>query len=69
MAKSDVALTLALLGVSFPASAQQRGAATLAYQLTHIDTGEPFPSPAGDKIVFETKIAGFLRLSGRTRMC
>lgn len=34
----------------------------LAYQLTHVDTGEPFPSPDGTKIVFESKIAGFYQL-------
>jgi TolB protein len=42
--------------------AQRRGATTLAYQLTHVDTGEPFPSPDGKKIVFETSIAGFYQL-------
>jgi Tol biopolymer transport system component len=30
----------------------------LAYHLTHVDTGEPFPSPDGKKIVFESKVAG-----------
>lgn len=34
----------------------------LAYQLTHVDTGEPFPSPDGSKIVFESQIAGFYQL-------
>jgi TolB protein len=53
---------LALSAITPPTSAQQRGAATLAYQLTHVDTGEPFPSPTGDKIVFESKIAGFYQL-------
>jgi len=48
---------------SFGVSAYaQRGAQTLAYQLTHVDTGEPFPSPDGKKIVFETSIAGFYQL-------
>jgi hypothetical protein len=28
---------------------------TLAYQLTHVDTGEPFPSPDGRQIVFESR--------------
>ena len=46
---------------SFPALAQ-RGAMTLAYQLTHVDTGEPFPSPDGKKIVFEIKIEGVYQL-------
>jgi TolB protein len=48
---------------SFPALAlAQRGAMTLAYQLTHVDTGEPFPSPDGKKIVFEIKIEGVYQL-------
>ncbi len=43
-------------------SPAQRGAMTLAYQLTHVDTGEPFPSPDGKKIVFETMIEGVYQL-------
>jgi TolB protein len=35
---------------------------TLAYQLTHVDTGEPFPSPDGKRIVFEIKIEGVYQL-------
>ncbi len=35
---------------------------TLAYQLTHIDMGEPFPSPDGKKLVFEITIAGHEQL-------
>jgi TolB protein len=35
---------------------------TLAYQLTHVDTGEPFPSPDGKKIVFEISLAGVYQL-------
>jgi TolB protein len=35
---------------------------TLAYQLTHVDTGEPFPSPDGKKIVFEISVAGVYQL-------
>jgi TolB protein len=31
---------------------------TLAYQLTHVDTGEPFPSPDGKQIVFEITAEG-----------
>jgi len=49
------------LTASLPLSAQ-RGAATLAYQLTHVDTGEPFPSPDGQKLVFEISIAGFYQI-------
>jgi len=40
----------------------QRGAMTLAYQLTHADIGEPFPSPDGKKLVFEIRIAGVYQL-------
>jgi TolB protein len=40
----------------------QGGALTLAFQLTHVDTGEPFPSPDGKRLVFETSIAGFYQL-------
>lgn len=32
---------------------------TLAYQLTHVDTGEPFPSPDGKQIVFEITVEGY----------
>ena len=42
-----------------PSAAAQRGAATLAYQLTHVDTGEPFPSPDGKQLVFEITVEGF----------
>jgi len=34
----------------------------LAYRLTHVDTGEPFPSPDGKRIVFESKVAGYYQL-------
>jgi TolB protein len=34
----------------------------LAFQLTHVDTGEPYPSPDGKKILFESSIAGFYQL-------
>lgn len=54
---------LLLLLFSFPPlSGAQRGAMTLAYQLTHVDTGEPFPSPDGKRIVFEIKIEGVYQL-------
>lgn len=47
---------LAILG---PASTMaQSHRSNLAYQLTHVDTGEPFPSPDGKKIVFEITIEG-----------
>lgn len=50
-----------LLAFTTPLLAQ-RGAMTLAYQLTHVDTGEPFPSPDGKRIVFEIKIEGVYQL-------
>jgi Tol biopolymer transport system component len=40
----------------------QRNAMTLAYQLTHTDQGEAFPSPDGKKLVFEMTIAGIEQL-------
>jgi TolB protein len=43
-------------------SVAQSGKPVLAYQLTHVDTGEPFPSPDGKKILFESKVAGFYQL-------
>jgi TolB protein len=56
-------LATCLLLLSFPGPAlAQRGAMTLAYQLTHVDTGEPFPSPDGMKIVFEIMIEGVYQL-------
>ncbi len=56
-------LAACLFLLSSPApSLAQRGATTLAYQLTHVDTGEPFPSPDGKKIVFEIKIEGVYQL-------
>ena len=47
----------AFLIFAAPLAAQSR-ALTLAYQLTHVDTGEPFPSPDGKKILFESSVAG-----------
>jgi len=40
----------------------QRGAVTLGYQLTYVDTGEPFPSPDGRKLVFLSRVAGFYQV-------
>jgi len=54
-----LALVLFVLTISGYALAQH---STLAFQLTHVDTGEPFPSPDGKKIVFESRIAGFYQL-------
>jgi len=45
-----------------PKSMGQSEKPVLAYQLTHVDTGEPFPSPDGKKIVFESQVAGFYQL-------
>jgi TolB protein len=54
---------VALLSLTAHLSAlAQRGASTLAYQLTHVDTGEPFPSPDGNKLVFLSKIAGVYQI-------
>jgi TolB protein len=46
-----------ILVLGLAAGAQQR-ALTLAYQLTHVDQGEPFFSPDGTKVVYETTVAG-----------
>jgi TolB protein len=35
---------------------------SLAYQLTHVDTGEPFFSPDGKQVVFESLVAGKYQL-------
>jgi TolB protein len=43
-------------------SAHAQNKPALAYQLTHVDTGEPFPSPDGKSILFESKIAGHYQL-------
>jgi TolB protein len=40
----------------------QAGRPVLAYQLTHVDTASPFPSPDGKTIVFESRAAGFYQL-------
>jgi TolB protein len=45
-------------GLGATADAQQT-ALTLAYQLTYVDQGEPFFSPEGEKVVYETVVAGF----------
>ena len=55
------ALIVLIVIVTLPSQAQ-RSAATLAYQLTHVDAGEPFPSPDGKKIVFEISVAGFYQI-------
>jgi Tol biopolymer transport system component len=44
------------------ATMAQSGKPVLAYQLTHVDTGEPFPSPDGKKILFASQIAGSYQL-------
>jgi TolB protein len=41
-------------------AAQQRP--VLAYQLTHVDTGEPWPSADGKKILYESMVAGYYQL-------
>ncbi len=54
------AMTVAALILGTPNALAQapRHRSTLAYQLTHVDTGEPFPSPDGKRIVFEIVIEG-----------
>ena len=52
---------LAGLGCAGSAAAQQN-VLTLAYQLTHVDQGEPFFSPDGKKIVYETNVAGLQQI-------
>lgn len=52
-------LVLAMLGTG--AWAQSRRP-QLAYQLTYVDTGEPFPSPDGKRLVYESLIAGKYQL-------
>ena len=56
------ALVLAVLLLVSAISFAQNRAMTLAYQLTHVDTGEPFPSPDGKKILFESMVAGKYQL-------
>ena len=51
-----------VLAVTAASAGAQRSAVTLAYQLTHIDMGEPFPSPGGKKLVFEITLGGFQQL-------
>lgn len=46
-----------LLALTIAAYAQPRKF-SLAYQLTHSDIGEPFPSPDGKKIVYDMVISG-----------
>jgi TolB protein len=50
-----------LLLLSSSVSAQYK-AITIAYQLTHVDTGEPFPSPDGKKILFESRVGAHYQL-------
>jgi TolB protein len=40
----------------------QRARPSLAFQLTHVDTGEPFFSPDGKQVVFESAVAGKYQL-------
>jgi len=56
---------LTLIGIVILGSSQvnaQYKAMTLAYQLTHVDTGEPFPSPDGKKILFESRVGANYQL-------
>jgi TolB protein len=55
-------LTLLICSLTVCLSAFGQGGTTLAYQLTHVDAGEPFPSPDGKKIVFEISVGGFYQI-------
>jgi len=48
--------------IAFASALAQSEKPVLAYHLTHVDTGEPFPSPDGKRIVFESKVAGYYQL-------
>ena len=54
-------LILGLLG-GVVASASQTDSMGLAYQLTHVDTALPFPSPDGHEILYEKALAGWYQL-------
>jgi TolB protein len=54
---SAVVAVAAVCGAS--AARAQRPGIALSYQLTHVDQGEPFFSPDGKKVVYETTVAGF----------
>jgi TolB protein len=53
---------LAFSAIATGDTAAQSRKPVLAYQLTHVDTGEPFPSPDGKKVLFESQIAGLYQL-------
>jgi TolB protein len=57
-------LTIAVFAVWICWSLESEGQSvqTLAYQLTHVDQGEPFFSPDGKKVVYETTVAGFQQI-------
>ena len=59
-----IALAVVFCSLLFAATSlhSQTAAMGLAYQLTHVDTGEPFPSPDGSKILFATAIEGRYQL-------
>ena len=59
MSKRFVSTLLAtvLFAAAITAEAQSR-TVSLAYQLTHVDIGEPFPSPDGKKLVYLEKLEG-----------
>jgi TolB protein len=57
-----VSAVLMLVAMLAGAAMAQSGPITLAYQLTHVDTGEPWPSPDGKKILFESMLAGMYQL-------
>lgn len=61
MIARSLLLSTVLLIAASPALSQTK-AITLAYQLTHTDTGEAFPSPDGKKLLFESRVAGHYQL-------
>jgi len=63
-ARSGVLLLLLLqmMVTASMAEAQQGQRPTLAYQLTHVDQGEPFFSPDGKHVVYETTVAGIQQI-------
>lgn len=53
--------TLCLLAGAIAATSQNTPMG-LAYQLTHVDTALPYPSPDGTKILYEKALAGWYQL-------
>jgi Tol biopolymer transport system component len=56
----SVASFVALAAATIAAAQAPRP--SLAFQLTHVDTGEPFFSPDGKQLVYESAVAGKYQL-------